>query len=123
MSVTVYRVQDADGRGPFKPGFSRYWLDHDRDDWPPPFFEEFPGLRFPDGGHIGCGCRTLDGVRRWFNDRELSTLAAAGYQVVAIDADRVLAESEHQIVFWRRRPLRFGAQAVIGRAIVAAEGE
>lgn len=27
----IYRVQDADGRGPFKPGFSRKWV-IDRDD-------------------------------------------------------------------------------------------
>ena len=28
---TVYRVQDADGRGPFKPGFSHQWVEERAD--------------------------------------------------------------------------------------------
>lgn len=31
MSTTIYRVQDAEGRGPWRPGFSKYWV-CDRDD-------------------------------------------------------------------------------------------
>lgn len=117
MSATIFRVQDADGRGPFKPGFSRHWLNPSPSarDLLPPWMSEFGmgilRLAHP-GDHIGCGCRSMEGLRRWFDDGELDRLRGYGYQVVSMSADRILAESVNQTVFARALPLRKGATVV-----------
>jgi len=109
----IYRVQDADGRGPFKPGFSKKWLDPSPTarDLLPPWMQEFGmgiiHLARP-GEHLGCGCRSIDGIRRWFDDGELERLRGFGYHVVMLKVDRILAESINQTVFARSRPLKDG---------------
>jgi hypothetical protein len=112
LPFRVYRVQDREGRGPFRPGFSRYWFE-DRDDYPLSWIEEFGYERvmreIRSGESIACGCRSLDQLARWFRPSELATLRDFGYDVVSIDADRIIDESLSQVVFARRRPLRFGA--------------
>lgn len=118
MAVPVYRVQDAEGRGPWRPGFSRLWVrdraDHDN---LRPWVEQFGVgiiLRdgWPFGRHFGCGCRTLEQLRRWFTREEYDTLRAYGYSAVQLMADRVLAESDIQLVFQRSRPLRAAVEPV-----------
>jgi len=107
MGELIYRVQDADGRGPWRPGFSHKWTE-DRTDaeyaallpWP----IEFPGLVFGYGYH-GCGCQSLAQLRRWIRQSEYATLQRYGYRAVAIEVDRILARSAVQCVFERRKPL------------------
>jgi hypothetical protein len=107
----VYRVQDREGRGPWRPGFSAKWL-HDSDlPLPAAFFEEF-GWRLADvprmfrrGEFGGCGCRTLEQLARWITSTEAERLRVYGYVIVRMTIDRVLAESENQVVFARRKPL------------------
>lgn len=113
MSVPLFRVQDAEGRGPFKPGFSRHWFE-DRDDYPVSWLEWFGDIRphLRPGESAGCACRTLDHLALWFRASELRTLRDFGYRVVKIDADRIIAENLSEVIFARRRPLRFGAQPV-----------
>ena len=42
MSNEIYRVQDAQGRGPWKPGFSHRWVEDRPDHYNlPPWFVEF----------------------------------------------------------------------------------
>ena len=36
----IFRVQDAEGRGPWKPGFSSQWMDEARPEWLPPIYDE-----------------------------------------------------------------------------------
>lgn len=111
----LVRVQDDDGRGPFRPGFSGRWFEGRAFHYPPPFYEEFGvGIldRMRPGYHYGSAVRTLDQLRRWFNDRELAKLMELGYSVVQIDADLILAESHNQVVFGRARPLREGVTAI-----------
>lgn len=112
-SVTVFRIQDEAGRGPFKTGFSRVWL-RDRPDHENlrPWTEQFKvhDILFRAGGlHVGCACRTVDQLRRWFTLDEYLPLLICGYDAVSLDADRVLGESDIQIVFARRRRLSDGA--------------
>lgn len=118
VPARVYRVQDVEGRGPWRPGFSRLWV-RDRDDhdnlrtW----VEQFgvgiiPRTGWPFGKHFGCACRTLEQLRRWFTAEEYATLQAYGYQAVSMDVQRVLAESDIQLVFQRARPLRAGVEPV-----------
>lgn len=116
--LTVYRVQDDEGRGPFRPGFLRHWFE-DRESYPPSFVEWFgdPRPHLRPGESAGCGCRSMEQLARWFKPSELRTLADFGYRVVRLDADRVIGENDNEVLFARRRPLRFGAEPAI---IVAA---
>jgi hypothetical protein len=56
---TLWRIEDADGRGPFRPGFSRHWRSPNGIDLPPPWYEagisvdEFQDL-FSDGYQGSC---------------------------------------------------------------------
>jgi len=94
--MRIYRIQDKQGRGPFKPGFSDKWLE-DRDDWDAlkPWYDEMgPVHRLGIAGmSMGIGCRSLDQLRRWFSAGEYLTLLRHGYQAVGMNAGRILGES------------------------------
>lgn len=108
----VYRVQDTRGRGPWRPGFSRRWVE-ERDDHKAlkSWIEEFPDLRTiaAPSTYYGCGCETLRQLRRWFTESEYQTLLSLGYRCVRLDIDRILASGPTQCVFVRHRALRKGA--------------
>lgn len=110
MNDIVLRVQDKFGRGPWRPGFSREWAE-DRDERENllPCFVQFgidlttkanPSL----GRYFGCGCRTIEQLKRWFSANEYKTLLNLGYRAVRIDGT-VIAESEIQVVLQRKIPL------------------
>lgn len=104
----VLRIQDAEGRGPYKPGFSKVWCDNYGEPPPPTWMHEFPGLlrRMNDEcAHYGAACRSIEQLRKWFTPTELCRLQLLGYHLVAMEVDRVLAESKNQLVFMRRKPL------------------
>lgn len=105
---SIYRIQDAAGRGPWKPGFSHLWVeprpDHDN---LKPFFQEMPvdlAINIP-GHYAGCGCTSLDKLRRWISPSEYFTLLKYGYKAVEIRGAKIVAESETQCVFLSRKPL------------------
>jgi hypothetical protein len=104
--MIVFRVQDKDGRGPWKPGFSHIWVRVRRDhDNLKPFFMEFSIDFNSITGHIGCGCLSVPQLKRWFSKREYKTLLSFGYRCVKIEAEKILASSDIQCVFSRRIPL------------------
>ena len=118
MAGVVYRVQDREGRGPWRPGFSVKWLDDSDVPLPPSFCDEF-GWRPADvrgmwrpGEFGGSACRTVEQLSRWFTPTEQERLRRYGYSIVMMTVDRVLAESENQVVFARRTPLREGVVVV-----------
>jgi hypothetical protein len=104
----VYRVQDSDGRGPWKPGFSQRWAE-DREDWDnlPPWYVEFGRVdqRGILGMAMGSACLTLEQLRRWFTASEYATLQRYGYRAVRMEVGRVLAESPVQCFIERSKPL------------------
>ena len=106
--ITIYRIQDIEGRGPWKPGFSKQWVES-RDDHDNliPWYEQFGRVdRLAIVGmHIGCGCRTIEQLRRWFSPNEYATLIDKKYNAVCMNVDRVLGESDIQCVFERIKPL------------------
>lgn len=108
--MTVYRIQDRFGRGPYRPGFTNTWADEDRSlSQCPSVFQEFGSNPWRDirkGEHCGCAFDSISQLRAWFSDAELEKLFFAGYSCVELEVDRVLAQSAHQLVFARRRPLR-----------------
>ena len=106
--MNIFRVQDKDGRGPWKPGFSESWVIPRRDhDNLPPWYEEFGDISdqlflFP---HFGVGCRTIKQLRRWFSKKEYSHLRSLGYRAICLEPDTIIVESEIQCVFGRSIPL------------------
>jgi len=64
------------------------------------------------GMNLGCGCRTLEQLRRWFTPTEYATLHRFGYCAVKMEVGRILAESDIQCVFERAKPLREGVEPV-----------
>lgn len=115
-SAVVFRVQDRAGRGPWKPGFSSRWVE-DREDhdnlapWP---YElgDAPLRDHISGMAMGCGCLSLEQLRRWFTPSEYRTLQKHGYRAVKMTVGRVLASSEIQCVFERVKPLREDVEPV-----------
>lgn len=106
---TVYRIQDAEGRGPWRPGFSKFWVeDRDDHDLLLPWYQQFGRVdqRVLSGMHMGCGCKTVEQLQRWFIPTEYRRLVAYGFQAVQMDVGRILGESDIQCVFERVLPLR-----------------
>jgi hypothetical protein len=115
--TVVYRIQARDGHGPFRPGVTVQWLVPRKGrDALPSWMDEF-GVdavlsRLTPGWYAGCACMTLAGLRRWFSEQEYKNLLELGFDAVSIDVDRVVAQSEIQLVFERKQALRHGAKVV-----------
>ena len=114
MSVAAYRVQDAVGRGPWRPGFSATWIDGDApaDRLTESVMDLVPSWRIrsiPRDLHVGCACRSLDALMAWFTPIERERLERLGFHPVRLKVDDVVAESDWQMVIVRQRPFREGA--------------
>lgn len=115
--MEVYRIQDKNGRGPFRPGFTIKW-NEGREDMVNlvPFYCEFPNFNpvidVAHDEHCGCACATLDKLKRWFTKTEYGRLQALGYNAVKLKVDRVLHESDIQLIFVRKRALRKGVTEI-----------
>jgi hypothetical protein len=111
----IYRIQDKEGRGPFRPGFSKYWVSERPEVelalLKPPHVE-FPDMVLRAGWHFGCGCESLEKLRMWFLPCEYHTLLSYGYRCVSMEIDRIAAKSAYQCVFERDRPLRKNVKEV-----------
>lgn len=113
----VYRVQDKNGRGPFKPGFTIKW-NEGREDMAnlEPFYSQFPSFNpatdVAENEFCGCACRTIEQLKRWFTKTEYERLKKLGYKAVKIEVDRVLHESDIQLIFARSRRLSKGASPI-----------
>ena len=119
----IYRIQDKDGRGPYKPGMSIKWCDeegHYSGDYTnlPPFMDEFGPSVLDElnliisvsGGACGCGFRSMEELHNWFSPTELERLKALGYSIVRIEAKKIIRSSHRQTVFWCDKPLRKAAE-------------
>lgn len=115
VNVTVYRVQDLNGRGPYQRGFSDVWVRGNPDDRElPAMLDEFPGIleRFTPGMWCGCGCRTIEGLRRWFIPEEYRILKRHGFHAVRMTVARIVAESDAQLVFERGQRLNQNVEPI-----------
>lgn len=112
--MIAYRVQDAAGRGPWRPGFSQRWIDADA---PEGRLSEtvmdlisVDAMRaLPATHHYAVACRTLADLGAWFTPTERRRLAAFGFWPVQVRADVVIAESRWQMLIGRVRPFAEGA--------------
>ena len=107
-------MQNAEGRGPWKPGFSDTWLDQDRQDYSAPsVIEDFGWDKLREvqsyahcGFHCGCGCSSFEQLDRWFTPTEKKRLEGFGYQIVSFVPTKIIAKSEWQVLFAHRTPLK-----------------
>lgn len=112
--MIVYRVQDSEGRGPWRPGLSARWVEGDA---PAGRLSEtifdlvsLDEIRAIRGRyHLGSACRSLADLGAWFTPVEIERLRALRFHPVMIRADVVVAESRFQVLIGRLRPLAIGA--------------
>jgi hypothetical protein len=103
---SIYRIQDKDGRGPWKPGFSLKWI-RENPDWSlkPWMFTMGPVHQKAESDEIcGCGCLTKAQLRRWILKSEYEILLGYGYKAVKLKG-RILGEDKNQCIFARQQPL------------------
>lgn len=108
----IYRIQDKEGRGPWRPGFSHLWVES-RDDHNNlvPWYVEFGNIdNLLETKYIyGCGCKTIDQLKRWFTKTEYEKLKNYGYEAVKIKINKIVVESDIQCVFARKKALNKSA--------------
>jgi hypothetical protein len=106
--MIIYRMQDIEGRGPFRPGFSHLWVEPRNDHGNlMPFFVEFgPSslLEMRKFKYSGCGCKNPNQLRIWILESEYWTLMELGYYCAKMGAT-ALFKSSIQCVFRRKYPL------------------
>jgi hypothetical protein len=110
--MIVLRVQDAEGRGPYRPGFSSRWVDrHGAISAVPLWWEEIgesmaaAHARMTGPYHFGCGFKAYAQFESWFSATERRRLERLGFHLVTVSADRVIADTPTQIVFGSILPL------------------
>lgn len=107
LRAAFLRVQDRDGRGPFKPGMPDKWRDLCGNDFPS-VQDEF-GVQWraeiPRGWHCGCAFRSIEQARLWFSPHECFRLNALGYRLVQMSG-HAIRESRNQAIIVRPRAFR-----------------
>ncbi len=120
---TVYRVQDGDGRGPYKPGLTKYWADCDAlsDHITETIMDLAGGLdklqALPAGWHYGCACDSPMALAKWFTPTEAHRLYEMGYTPVSLAADKILFRSDKQMLIACKKPLARIAHPIGWQAI------
>lgn len=110
-TIKLIRMQDSDGRGPWKPNFSHKWISDSNQRLGPPVFEDFPNFdkivrkAHNQGKHIGCAVRA-DKTKDWFLPDEIEVLRGYGYKFVDCSQCEVLAESEWQVIVASHIPFK-----------------
>jgi hypothetical protein len=108
----IYRIQDSEGRGPFKPGFTHLWIDKERQPFPPPFTEhpKFASVvkrAHSKGLHLGAAVIGWPSLARWFSTDELFRLYERGYWIVDARGCTVELYDDFQVLVSSPLPLRF----------------
>lgn len=112
--MIAYRVQANDGRGPWRPGWSQFWIDGDAptDRLVESLLDLLPVdviCALPATMHYGSACRSLESLMCWFTPIERDRLHRLGFYPVRLNVDAVIVESQWQLVIGRRRPFDDGA--------------
>ena len=114
MSNKIYRIQDREGRGPYKPGETELWQDKEGEALPPLPIPAILKFRrsIPKDHHMGFGFQSMEQLRNWFSDGEISRLYYRGFQIVSMGATGILMKDGKQVLFHRRFPFNEGCEAV-----------
>ena len=89
-------------------------MDAEGPDLPPPSLHILAKVaaELERGQHAGCGCQSLQHLRKWFTPTEYKKLLWFGYRCVAIPNCELAHDSGQEIVFTRARALRKGVKVV-----------
>lgn len=111
FNQTTYRIQDSEGRGPFKPGTAVEWCESRID-----LINLKPAhLEFDDytdtvreliakGLYVSIATDTLEQLRRWFTVTEYLKLLGKGYKCYKVDQCHVAFRSDIQLLIARKCP-------------------
>lgn len=108
--TAIIRVQDKQGRGPWRPGLSRLWVRETPDDSLLPIYADISGFSeltaraYKDGLHFGCATR-LANFDRWFSADEMRRLRALGFRAYDASGCTILAETKTQLLIGWHIPL------------------
>lgn len=106
--ITAWRMQDDKGRGPWRPGFSKYWRDSCDDRITETVMDLVGGIEnmrnLPRGFYYGCACKSKEQLLSWFSDDERRILESVGFKIITVSVDRVVADGEHQMLVASRVP-------------------
>jgi hypothetical protein len=94
---SLLRIQDKEGRGPFKPGTTSKWSETN-------YLQKMLKPYFDRGLHIGCAVRG-NRLDEWFSKNEQVKLRLLGYQIVTIDNYELVCESSSQVIFASKKKL------------------
>ncbi len=102
----VYRIQDKNGRGPFRPDMTYRWYEK-RDDraFLVPFFVTWADFRPTGNYHYACGCTSVEQLKRWFSAGEYQKLLSLGFKAVRIDVAEIVRKDDVQCIFKRKKAL------------------
>ena len=109
----LLRIQDAEGRGPWRPGFSQMWIDPEKDDsFCPPLMVEFPNwhkaiakARKTGRPHVGCVAYGAQGLHAWFTPSEIGKLRAFGFRLADASSLTRILSGRHQAIVASALPL------------------
>lgn len=110
-SSKIIRIQDTDGRGPWRPGFSYQWIG---DDTPTgmPAISHYPKALAAAvcadkrGLHVGCAVYDID-IGKWFSPRDIEKLKSLGFAMVDASRCTVLFSAPGQVLIGSELPLKF----------------
>jgi hypothetical protein len=110
MMMPLWRVQDRDGRGPWRPGFSDVWMTDATPTVGRAILQE-RGIKpiiaraHRAGLYLGCAFRPAR-QRLWFADGDMSRLWQLGFRVADASKCDVLFENEQQALIGCQFPLK-----------------
>lgn len=108
----IIRLQDKEGRGPWRPGFSKNWITDNNPFIGKPIYEDFPDFTkmvqkaHKEGLHIGCAVQK-EKVGIWFTNEELNKLYDLDFQWVNCEKCDILGESDTQVIITSVLPFKF----------------
>ena len=108
----LIRIQDKDGRGPWRPNFSKIWLDKAGPDLGLPVYEDFENFNciikkaHSQGKYLGCAMRE-ENLSLWFTKNEIRKLKKLGFDFVSCRNVEILAENKRQAIIASKLPLKF----------------
>lgn len=108
FNKVAYRIQDREGRGPFKPGVPMQWIIERDDLWNlKPHFVDFPNIReivhkaSIAGLYVASACESVEHLRRWVLPEEWNTLRILGYRAYEVKRCQYLLQSDVQLLIAR----------------------
>ena len=107
--IEVYRMQDDDGRGPWRAGLSKYWRD-DREGITETAMDLVGGINemqsLPSGYVYGCACLSVEQLKQWFSEKERAILESIGYKIVKVKVSHIVACGKHQVLIASKKPFQ-----------------